>query len=159
MRVNPRYLAPLAGAAIACASHAGQESPAPTSLAGAESSFAELRALRDRIAVTTDAGLRQTADGVPLARLASRHDSLRPIVAARLAAIDSRSLGAEDRRALSVMRARLGQDLTLVGASTGSPEKAQAVPSCSYNPRAIASVSYGLDSLRGRVYACYGWAQ
>jgi len=35
----------------------------------------------------------------------------------------------------------------------------QRRPDCEYDPAAIATVRNGLDSLRGRLYACYGWAQ
>ncbi len=34
-----------------------------------------------------------------------------------------------------------------------------APPDCVYDPPAIAAAPRGLDSLRGRIYACYGWAQ
>jgi hypothetical protein len=36
---------------------------------------------------------------------------------------------------------------------------AASAPDCRYDPRAIASLVNGLDSLRTRIYACYGWAQ
>ena len=159
MRVNDLHTALLAAALVGCAPHTAAESPAPTSLATAESLFAALRALRDRIVVTTEAGLRQTTDGVPLSRLATRHDSLRAVVSARLAGVDSAPLGPEDRRALTALRTRLERDLTPVGASADSAETIQAAPDCGYDARAIASVSNGLDSLRSRIYACYGWAQ
>ena len=32
-------------------------------------------------------------------------------------------------------------------------------PSCGYDPRAVAASPRGVDSLRARIYACYGWAQ
>jgi len=57
------------------------------------------------------------------------------------------------------MRTRLQRDLTPVGASAESAETIQTAPDCGYDARAIASVSNGLDSLRSRIYACYGWAQ
>jgi hypothetical protein len=152
-------LGALAAALVACHPQSGARSPAPTALAAAESSFAELRAVRDRIVVANEAGLRETGDGVPRSRLATRHDSLRAAVTTRLARVDSTGLSPEDRRALAIMRTTLDRDLTPVVGSTEAAESEHSAPDCTYDPRAIAGAPNGLDSLRGRIYLCYGWAQ
>ena len=134
-------------------------SPTPSRLAAVESSFAALRAVHDRIAVTKDAGRSETADGVPLAGLEARHDSLRTTLSARLAVLDSAALFTEDRRALAVMRTTLDRDLTPVEQSAGSSTTAPTAPDCDYDASAIGALTNGLDSLRSRIYACYAWSQ
>ena len=58
------------------------------------------------------------------------------------------------------MRATLRQDLTaLTDSNPAGSSTAQHRPECDYDVAAIAAVRNGLDSLRGRIYACYGWAQ
>jgi hypothetical protein len=159
MRSGPAQVLPLAlGAAFAgCAAHPAAPSPAPTTLAAAESAFADLRAIRDRIEITTAGGRRESPEGIALPVLARRHDQLRSAVAARLSSIDSSALAGDDRRALAVMRAALQGDLGPVAASLEATPEAR--PECRYDARAIAAAPNGLDSLRGRIYACYGWAQ
>src|SRR5439155_21801308 len=71
--------------------------------------------------------------------------------------IDSSALAGDDRRALAVMRAALQEDLGPVAASLEATPEAR--PECGYGARAIAAAPNGLDSLRGRIYTCYGWAQ
>jgi len=134
-------------------------SPAPSRLAAVESSFAALRAVHDRITVTTDAGRSETADGVRLSVLGARHDSLRSRLAARLALVDSAALSTEDRRALAVMRTTLDRDLTPIEQSAGSSTTALTAPDCDYDASAIGALPNGLDSLRSRIYACYAWSQ
>ncbi|MEO7987435.1 MAG: hypothetical protein ABI766_12960 [Gemmatimonadales bacterium] len=135
--------------------------PSPVStLASAESAYAELRDLRDGYEVTTAASLTQTAGGTPLAELARAHDAMRSSVEARLAAVDSSSLGSEDARALGIMRATTARDLTpLAGSPTPAASPADPHPDCDYDAAAIAKTAHDLDSLRARIYACYGWAQ
>ncbi len=58
------------------------------------------------------------------------------------------------------MRRTLRRDLdTLSFPSEGSAISAETRPECGYDPRAILTRSNGVDSLRGRLYRCYGWAQ
>ena len=165
-----RLLATIAAAGLsACAPHAPPPAPGPApaapaaALARAESAYADLRALRDRIEITTAAGRTASPEGVPLAVLARRHDELRAALALRLAPIDSVGLAADDRRALAVMRGTLASDLGPVAASPAPAAGADAVapkaPDCAYDPRRLATMPSGADSLRRRVYACYGWAQ
>jgi len=164
-----RLLAVIAAAGLsACAPHAPPSAaPAPATpaiaLARAESAYADLRALRDRIEITTAAGRTASPEGVPLAVLARRHEELRAALVSRLAAIDSAGLAADDRRALAVMRGTLASDLGPVAASlapaAGGGAVAPKAPDCAYDPRRLATMPSGADSLRRRVYACYGWAQ
>jgi hypothetical protein len=81
-------------------------------------------------------------------------------VSRRLGGIDSASLRPDDARALGIMRRTLGRDLDSL--PRPSPAVAKAVlarPDCAYDAAAIVRTGNGLDSLRGRLYACYGWAQ
>jgi hypothetical protein len=128
--------------------------PAPAALAAAESLYLETRDVRDRIDVLDASGAGATSQGIGRAALVRRYDSLRRALAARLARTDSASLQPTDARALRIMQRTLARDLgeAPAPASTG----ALGAPDC--RDRADA-VSRGMDSLRARIYACYGWAQ
>jgi hypothetical protein len=128
-------------------------------LARAESAYADLRSVRDRITITTEAGRSESPEGVPLATLARHHDSLRARLVPRLAAIDSSVLADEDRRALAVMRHALDSDLGPAADAVSPAAGDTSAPDCAYDPRAIAVGPGGATSLRRRMYACYGWAQ
>ncbi len=128
-------------------------------IAAAESAYADLRALRDRYDVTAAAGLVATPEGLPLDTMARRHDELRARVAARLASTDSAALAPDDARALGVMRAALARDLGHLALSAAAAPPANAQPGCAYDPAAVSQGVGGLDSLRKRIYGCYGWAQ
>ncbi len=148
-------------ALLAACSSPPSAAPAPAGvLAAAESLYLDLRDLRDRIDVAGSAGRTAASDGTPVAALARRHNELRGVLVARLGAIDSSTLAGDDARALGTMRVALVRDLTTLAdsASTGSPPTRRR-PDCEYDPAAIAATRNGLDSLRGRLYACYGWAQ
>jgi hypothetical protein len=135
--------------------------PAPGgALAASESLYLDLRDVRDRIGVARSAGRTSASDGTPIAALARRHEELRRALLTRLDAVDSSALAGEDARAFGTMRAALGRALTALmdTASAGSPPT-PGRPDCEYDPAAIAAARNGLDSLRGRLYACYGWAQ
>ena len=143
---------------IACVSAPpGTGGESVRALAVAESSFAELRALRDRYEVSSAAGRTATPEGVPMAALVARHDSLRPRVVARLEAVDSLALGTGDRRALAAMRKATTSELTSLGGGHDPAEP--AAPDCRYDPLALAGSPSDLETLRARIYACYGWAQ
>ena len=148
----------------ACTPHRPAPAPAASpagaavALARAESAYADLRALRDRIAVTTAAGRNQGPNGAPVATLARRADGLRALLVPRLGAIDSAALPEEDRRALAVMRRTLASTLGPVEDSIASAAADTTAPNCAYDPRAIAG-STGASGLRARVYACYGWTE
>ena len=149
----------VAGLLLSCApSPPGPATPA-TALAAAESTYADLRALRDRYDITTASGLTATTDGEPLATLARRYDALRESVGSRLAAVDSSRLTGEDARALGTMRGTLARDLSPLDAGSPVGPPADPRPDCAYDASAIAGTTAGLDSLRGRIYDCYGWTQ
>jgi len=138
----------------ACASPPGSPTPARASLAAAESLYADLRTIRDRIDVSTEAGRTGSTDAI------LGYNALRDDLARSLAAVDSAALRGDDTRALGVMRRTLVRDLGVVAAPTASEGVAvETRPACDYDASAVATAPNGLDSLRKRLYACYGWAQ
>ena len=156
--------------ALACGAPAPgpRVSPASASpdqrLAAAESSYLATRDLRDRLDVAVAGGRRSIADGTTLASLLPRYDSLRRGLQERLAVVDSSALTTDDNRALDLMRRTLGRDLgplVLPGpaAAGGSGTAGEPAPDCAYDPAALSRAPGGRDSLRARMYACYGWAQ
>src|SRR5262245_38546807 len=131
------------------------ENPRPGGpLAAAESLYLDLRDVRDRIDVAASAGRTVASDGTPTSALAARHHELRQAVMERMGTLDSARLSDEDRRAFGVMRRALQRDLAPISA-TGPSAPADRRPRCRYAPSAFAQA----DSLRGRIYACYAWAQ
>jgi hypothetical protein len=128
---------------------------APGPLVRAESTFALARDARDRFDVTLASGRTTSADGIPIGELAARANGLRGRLRAALAAVDAASLGAEDARALGVMRLVLGRDLS----SVSPPDTTHAEATTSSGTACSADTTGGLDSLRARIYACYGRAQ
>ncbi|MGH7518843.1 MAG: hypothetical protein ACREOC_15490 [Gemmatimonadales bacterium] len=146
--------------ATACAPARSSPVPAPSALVRAESLYADLRALRDRIEVTTAAARPATADGAPLDTLVRRYHALRRTLIPELATL-SPSPPPDDGRALRVMRAALDGELGAIAPASGgaSTTAVRGAPDCDYDARAIAALSKGLDSLTRRAYACYGWAQ
>ncbi len=58
------------------------------------------------------------------------------------------------------MRRTLSRDLTALAPPAAAARDASSEPpDCAYDATDIAAAPNGLDSLRGRLYACYGWAQ
>ncbi len=149
-------LLPLLGG---CVTSGAREPVSAAALAPAESLYADLRDLRDRYEVTTAAARRSTPEGVPLDELIRRHDSLRSRVAARLAEVDSAALDTADARALCAMRLGLTRDLGPLGGAPPVADDAVLRPECDYDPAAIATGLDALETLRAKLYACYGWAQ
>ncbi|HEU4649178.1 MAG TPA: hypothetical protein VFS33_08975 [Gemmatimonadales bacterium] len=150
-------------ALVGCAPSAGPRGATPAAggsaaLANAESTYADLRAVRDRIDITRATGRSVSPDGVPLDSLTRRYNRVRGALEPRLAAIDSTALAGEDRRALATMRRALAHDLTPLDATVAASDDPATAPECAYDARAIAASSGGLDSLQRRIYACYGWA-
>jgi hypothetical protein len=154
---SPLWLVP---AFLACAGRQPRPAPLAPELAIADSLYADLRDMRDHIDVTLAAGHTGLTQATPAAEWIRRHNQLRRTVATQLRAIDSSQLEDEDRRALGVMRRTLERDLdTLALPVTVAVESRAMIPNCTYDARALAGLPRGLDSLRTRIYACYGWAQ
>jgi hypothetical protein len=154
-----RYCWVLSGFILACASAAPRLTPVGAELAVSESLYADLRGLRDRFDIATASGRTGLTDATPFASLVSAHNALRQEVSRRLAGIDSISLRPGDARALGTMRRTLAGELDSLPPPTATAEASGAHPDCGYNPAAIARTTGGLDSLRRRIYACYGWNQ
>lgn len=150
----------LAPALAACASPLPFASPVRAELAVAESVYADLRTLRDRLDVSIATGRPGLPDATPLGTLVPEHNELRADLVRRLTALDPSGLRENDARALGIMRRTLNQDLDSLSASLAhDAEAGVARPDCTYDARAIGLTPQGLDSLRKRIYACYGWAQ
>lgn len=120
--------------------------------------YADLRDVRDRIDVNTAAANSSTPDGTPLAVLIPQYDTLRSRFASRLSSMDSSGFGAEDARAFGLMRRTLARDLGPLTPATAADHPV-VQPDCTYDPTAFRTRPHGLDSLRSRLYSCYGWAQ
>ncbi|HKT60135.1 MAG TPA: hypothetical protein VJQ46_08800, partial [Gemmatimonadales bacterium] len=94
------------------------------------------------------------ASGKPAGASARHANDERRRAAEALARVDSSSLSGEDARALGVMRRALGRDLTPISATADvATPSADPAGGCPPDP------SGDLDSLRSRIYACYGRAQ
>jgi hypothetical protein len=129
-----------------------------TALAPAESLYADLRDIRDRIEVTRESGRSGADDGT--GHLITSHNSIRARLQAILAAVDSAALPPNDARALGLMRRTLATDLGYIDPPAASAAVADnRRPDCEYDPNVILAARNGLDSLRRRMYACYSWAQ
>lgn len=142
--------------ASACSRGPGAPGPtrAPQALTSAESTFALARDARDRFDVTVASGRSSSADGTPIGELAARANGFRNRLQAALASVDSSSLTGDDARALGVMRLVLGRDLSPV-----SPPAAPPRTDTSPGADCAADTVRAIDSLRARIYACYGQAQ
>jgi hypothetical protein len=155
-------VAPVVAAILsACAPAPTRFSPAAAELGTAESLYADLRTIRDRIEVNVAAGRTGITDATPFSALVLSHNALRQQLASRVSAMDSARLTGDAPRALGIMRRTLSRDLdSLVApAARESSGAGESPPDCSYQPSRIARARNGLDSLRRRLYACYGWAQ
>ena len=143
----------------ACAASARSDiAPPGAELATAESLYADLRDLRDRIDVGLASGSTTTRDS-SLVTLIRNHNRLRAQVSVRLSGIDSVGLAATDARALGTMRRTLARDLDSLSVLPSSRSTGESMPECRYDPAAVAAGRNGLDSLRERMYRCYAWAQ
>ncbi|HEX6435020.1 MAG TPA: hypothetical protein VFZ87_12290 [Gemmatimonadales bacterium] len=158
--LRARLTCPLLLLLLGCAGPQPGHTPAPSQLAAAESLYADLRDIRDQIDVALAAGHNGITDVTPVGFWIHSHNQLRAALAARLPAIDSTTLGTADRRALRVMRATVERDIGVLTPSTAPTGEPRATaPGCTYDPQAVLQLPKGLDSLRSRIYACYGWAQ
>jgi hypothetical protein len=148
----------LVGAVLSSCTHRRSASaPLGSSLARAESLYADLREIRDRIDVNLEG---RTGSGGGTKHPISSHNALREQVVSSLAAVDSAALLPADARALGIMRRTLVTDLARID----PPAQKAAVTvkealDCDYDPKVVLAGPNGLDSLRHRIYACYSWAQ
>ncbi len=148
----------LAAVLPSCSHHRSSDAPAPSSLVRAESLYADLRDIRDKIDVNQEAG-RSSRDSATRELIGS-HNALRERVAASLTAVDSAALVPDDARALGVMRRTLATDLNRIEPPADTVVAAEPRrPNCEYDPVVVLTGRNGLDSLRHRMYACYSWAQ
>jgi hypothetical protein len=145
---------PAGRAAIAPAELEARIAPA---IAPAESAYAELRAVKDRIGVTTARGATADFDGETLAQQHARYQATRAVVDSALTAIDSAALPAVDRLALGVMRATLHGELGAQPEADVSLD-ADSAPNCHYDAAAMARGDSAYERLHDRIYACYGRA-
>ena len=149
----------LLGAVLPSCTHYRRATGAPGStLARAESLFADLRDIRDRIDVNMETDRTGAGDGAK--HLINSHNEVREQVAATLAAVDSAALLPGDARALGIMRRTLATDLGRVHPPSQEAvfTKTRALD-CDYDPKVVLAGPNGLDSLRHRIYTCYSWAQ
>jgi hypothetical protein len=133
---------------VACSRPATRAQPTPEPpLAAAESAFALARDSRDRYEVAI-------ASGRAAGEVAQRANDRRTRLIEALARVDADAFGGEDARALSVMRLALARDLApIVAGAAVTTAPAASDPTCP------PDASGELDSLRARIYACYGRAQ
>jgi hypothetical protein len=128
-------------------------------LASAESLYADLRDLRDQLDVAAAAGRTPHNDARPFGLMVGAHNELRRTVSRRLAGVDSSTLGRTDARAYGLMRRTLARDLDSLPPPSHTAGPAPHAPDCSYDVARVSSAAHGLDSLRKRLYPCYGWSQ
>jgi hypothetical protein len=144
---------------LACARATPETRQSPSQLAAAESLFADLRDAADRADVTLASMGGVVYHAGPVVEMIRARNRLHGEVEARLAAIDSTGLGNVDRRAVATMRQALEREPDTLPVPWPDPISVAAQPDCAYDASSIAASSHGVDSLRNRIYACYGWAQ
>lgn len=115
-------------------------------LAEAEALYADVRDLYFQAYVTEASGTGRSDRGVPLAQLRSAWGTLRERALERLDALDSTRYGAEDRRAIRLMRSNLATSEESDATPAGAP--------CAYDPAAVAAE--GEERLASAIYRCYG---
>jgi len=148
--------AALVALSAACASPRTTPVGPASRLAPAESLYLELRDIRDRIDVQTEAG---QAHVLAKEGLVARHNTLREQISSSLATLDSTTLGSEDARALGTMRTTLARGLGPVSVRDASPNQTPGPPACDYVAPILLQQPHGLNALRTRMYSCYAWAQ
>jgi hypothetical protein len=131
-----------------CRHAAPPVAPAPAALVRAESMYAVVYGLKDRIDIAELRALPESAAALRPRYLAARAELVRAL------AIDSATVrDTADARALSVMRATLADELTAAPQPPGGAAPVDAAR-CRYDPRTISDT----DSLATRLYDCYGAA-
>ena len=124
------------------------------SLAVAESTFQDVRAMRDAMDVADARGTDLVEDGQSVAVVASRYAPTVRALQQQLADVDGTRLDSIDRRALRTMRLVTTTELT--PRPIASTPLQPARPDCAYDAATIASSADGFRALSARIIACYG---
>ena len=151
----------LAGGLVALCLACRPGSGAP--LSAVEATYEEARSLRDQIDVTRARGAQSTRRGTSLADLVGRYRAAREKLQSALQDGPRAGLGADDRRALDVIKRSFGKDLV----DEKDPAAAGAAPAsadgpggadCAYDPVVLSQGPDGMKTLSERMYACFGQA-
>ena len=118
-----------------------------------ESAYADLAELHAQIQVTKARGASRSLAGVDLPSLQARFAQARGRVASLMPLAQAQA-GTEDERALIAMKRALEERLT--GAGTDEAPGGASTLDCAYEPDALARGPDGLETLRARIYSCYG---
>ncbi len=154
--------------------------PAVFRMNAIEAAYQDARYYKDQIEVTRARGAQGTPDGVSLPDLVARYREARARLVDALASVPPAGPGADDRRALEVIRRTFEKDLGEekdAGKAEGDPAAAPgaagiAAPTagittpaggardadCAYDPEALAKGPDGMQVLSDRMYACFGQA-
>lgn len=146
--------------AAGCAGHRVEARAAAAGrLAGIETSYGELRSLRDTLDITRARGLERTPNGDALEAGDRRFEDARVRIRRMVADVDSLPLRAADRRALLTMERALDTDLAGTASEPAAPDAAndrcdagQRTPDMAIGDTAAAR------TLRRHVYDCFGRA-
>jgi hypothetical protein len=158
IRAAARRLAgAVVAAAVACSPPVPALSPSNAAALGeAEVSYQDVRQLKDAMDVARARAVSTVETGESLRAVARAYSPAQRRLGSLLAAVDSMTLDTVDRRALRTMRRTFANELA-VDSATAAPSDTTR-PDCGYDAAAIAALPDGLDSLSGRIYACYGYA-
>ncbi|MBI1951168.1 MAG: hypothetical protein HYS34_07380 [Acidobacteria bacterium] len=149
-------------------------------LGAIEAAYQDARYHKDRIDVTRARGAEGTPDGATLPDLIARYRAARATLQKALASVPPEGPGADDRRALEVIKRTFEKDLgeeqdpgkpdagpaaAPGGAGTAAPAAGTQAPDggaheadCAYVARALAEGPDGMRVLSDRMYACFGEA-
>jgi hypothetical protein len=119
-----------------------------------ESAWADLAEAQAQVTVTEARGATSNLAGVGLPDLRARYAAARTRVAALLPEVPPQAAG-DERRALDAMRDAFDQRFAAPGKDKGGDET-PAAADCRYDPEALAAAQDGLETLRARIYGCYG---
>jgi hypothetical protein len=122
-----------------------------------ERRYSDTRELYFQAGVTSARGAERSERGVPLRDLVRAYAGGRSHLLEELDALDTISLGTDDRRAARTMRATLQRTPPDSSALT-SPSSSTSTPDCAYDPRRLATGEDALERLQARMYECYGGA-
>ena len=124
----------------------------PEQLRRIEALYADARELYFQTYVTEARGAPRNLRGQSLDEMRGAYRTMSERIIERLGALDSARFGAEDRRAIRVMRQQLVATLVSESASDASTAP------CAYDPAALATGADAYAQLARRIYACFGEA-